>query len=380
MHNWEKELTALGSSVGADARQSDIKANESITANSENSNDDFEDLLESFRRFNDPTFLPTVTLSQLYDTDYQSRPPIIDGLLYAGTYLFAGAPKVGKSFFMAQLAYHVSTGAKLWDYEVHQGSVLYLALEDDYQRLQARMSRMFGVAGTDNLYFSVCAKQLGSGLNEQLDRFVREHSETKMIIIDTLQKVREMSSDSYSYANDYQIVGKLKQFADSRGVCMMIVHHTRKTPSGDKFEMISGTTGLLGCADGAFVLQKENRTDKVAILDIVGRDQPDQRIHLIRDEEKLLWNFDHADNELWKEPPDPLFITLSQFLAGRNAEWSGSASDLIRELNLTVQPNTLSRKLNVRAGTLLNDYNIRYENIHGRSGSQIKLSLAGKLS
>ena len=166
MHNWEKELTALGSSVGADARQSDIKANESITANSENSNDDFEDLLESFRRFNDPTFLPTVTLSQLYDTDYQSRPPIIDGLLYAGTYLFAGAPKVGKSFFMAQLAYHVSTGAKLWDYEVHQGSVLYLALEDDYQRLQARMSRMFGVAGTDNLYFSVCAKQLGSGLNE----------------------------------------------------------------------------------------------------------------------------------------------------------------------------------------------------------------------
>lgn len=380
MHNWEKELTALGSSVGADARQSDIKANESITANSENSNDDFEDLLESFRRFNDPTFLPTVTLSQLYDTDYQSRPPIIDGLLYAGTYLFAGAPKVGKSFFMAQLAYHVSTGAKLWDYEVHQGSVLYLALEDDYQRLQARMSRMFGVAGTDNLYFSVCAKQLGSGLNEQLDRFVREHSETKMIIIDTLQKVREMSSDSYSYANDYQIVGKLKQFADSRGVCMMIVHHTRKTPSGDKFEMISGTTGLLGCADGAFVLQKENRTDKVAILDIVGRDQPDQRIHLIRDEEKLLWNFDHADNELWKEPPDPLFITLSQFLAGRNAEWSGSASDLIRELNLTVQPNTLSRKLNVRAGTLLNDYNIRYENIHGRSGSQIKLSLAGKPS
>ena len=161
---------------------------------------------------------------------------------------------------------------------------------------------------------------------------------------------------------------------------MMIVHHTRKTPSGDKFEMISGTTGLLGCADGAFVLQKENRTDKVAILDIVGRDQPDQRIHLIRDEEKLLWNFDHADNELWKEPPDPLFITLSQFLAGRNAEWSGSASDLIRELNLTVQPNTLSRKLNVRAGTLLNDYNIRYENIHGRSGSQIKLSLAGKPS
>lgn len=57
--------------------------------------------------------------------------------------------KENKSFFMAQLAYHISTGQPLWNYEVHQGTVLYLALEDDYQRLQERMSRMFGVEGTD---------------------------------------------------------------------------------------------------------------------------------------------------------------------------------------------------------------------------------------
>ena len=68
-------------------------------------------------------------------------------------------------------------------------------------------------------------------------------------LIDTLQKVREMGSEAYSYADDYQIVGKLKQFADRNGLCLLVVHHTRKQPSGDKFEMISGTTGLLGCAD-----------------------------------------------------------------------------------------------------------------------------------
>ena len=42
-------------------------------------------------------------------------------LLYCGTYLFVGAPKVGKSFFMGQLAYHVAMGLPLWEYEVHQG-------------------------------------------------------------------------------------------------------------------------------------------------------------------------------------------------------------------------------------------------------------------
>ena len=63
----------------------------------------------------------------------------MEGLIDAGTYLFVGAPKVGKSFFMAQLAYHVSMGIPLWDYKVRQGSVLYLALEDDYARLQKRL-------------------------------------------------------------------------------------------------------------------------------------------------------------------------------------------------------------------------------------------------
>lgn len=48
--------------------------------------------------------LSTITMAELYDNVYQSRPPVIDDLLYTGTYIFAGAPKVGKSFFMAQLA------------------------------------------------------------------------------------------------------------------------------------------------------------------------------------------------------------------------------------------------------------------------------------
>ena len=37
-----------------------------------------------------------------------NNPPLIDGLLYTGIYLFAGAPKLGKSFLMAQIAYHIS--------------------------------------------------------------------------------------------------------------------------------------------------------------------------------------------------------------------------------------------------------------------------------
>ena len=77
----------------------------------------------------------------------------------------------------------------------------------------------------------------------------RAVSYTHLVIVDTLQKVREAVSDSYSYSSDYEVIGKLKQFADRYGVCVLLVHHTRKQPAGDSFEMISGTTGLLGCAE-----------------------------------------------------------------------------------------------------------------------------------
>ena len=241
-----------------------------------------EERLLEMRRMTDPAYLPTISMSELYQNVYQGRPPIIDGLLYPGTYLFAGAPKVGKSFLMAQLAYHVSMGLPLWGYPVHKGTVLYLALEDDHRRLQGRLYRMFGMDGTNDLLFAIHAKQLGVGLEGQLKMFVREHPDTKLIIIDTLQKVREAGGDKYSYANDYEVVGTLKRLADDCGICLLLVHHTRKQQADDKFDMISGTNGLLGAADGAFLLQKERRTDNAATLDISGRDQQDQRLYLIR--------------------------------------------------------------------------------------------------
>lgn len=84
-----------------------------ITEHTAESNENLQELCRKLRRMNDPAYLPTVTMAELYDTVYESKPPVIEGLLQNGTYIFAGAPKVGKSFLMAQLAYHVATGQKL---------------------------------------------------------------------------------------------------------------------------------------------------------------------------------------------------------------------------------------------------------------------------
>ena len=156
---------------------------------------------------------------------------------------------------------------------------------------------------------------------------------------------------------------------------MLIVHHTRKSPANDEFDRISGTTGIYGCADGAFVLSKERRTDSTATLSISGRDQPDQCIHLVRDEETLQWNFDHADTELYREPPDPLLERVASLVKEEQPTWQGSATELIAELGLELKPNALAKRLNVNAAKLLNEYQIRYTNAHTKTGSRITLAL-----
>ena len=367
----EKKTTAPVSSVGADGAQPNVKKHTEIIANSQEQIN--LQATQSPEKTGRSGGLHTISMTELYDTVFMPRTPVVDGFLYSGTYLFVGAPKVGKSFFMAQLAYHVAMGLPLWEYPVHKGTVLYLALEDDYARLQRRLSTMFGVESADNLFFATQSKTLNGGLGQELEDFVKEHMDARLIIIDTLQKVREVGGDRYSYSSDYEIVTKLKAFSDKYGVCLLVVHHTRKLESEDSFDMISGTNGLLGAADGAFIMQKKKRTDNTAVMDIVGRDQPDQELTIEFDRERCIWKFQKAETELWKRPVDPLLEAVAGLLTTEKPEWNGSPSELLELLpEIGVAANVLTRRLNVSAERLYNDYGIRYESKRTHSGRKFE--------
>ena len=369
------KTTAPVSSVGADGVQPNVKNHNEIIVNSQEQINQ-QATKNPEKSGNDG--LHTMSMPELYDTVFVPRVPIVDGFLYGGTYLFVGAPKVGKSFFMAQLAYHVAMGIPLWDYPVRKGTVLYLALEDDYARLQRRLSGMFGVECADNLYFATQAKTLNEGLDRQLEGFLKERKDARLIIIDTLQKVREVGGDRYSYSSDYEIVTKLKSFSDKYGICLLVVHHTRKLESEDSFDMISGTNGLLGAADGAFIMHKKKRTDNEAVMDIVGRDQPDQKLTIEFDRERCVWKFKKAETELWKQPPNPLLEAINVFLTDRQA-WEGTATELVNQLpDMQLQANVLSRRLNTVNSQLLNDYGIFYDNKRGHERKIILKRLEAK--
>lgn len=379
----DKKTTVHDASVGADAEQPLTKFRKNIITDIPQSGK--QEISENDKNTADSPEksghgdLKTVSMTELYDTVYSPKTPVVDGFLYTGIYLFAGAPKVGKSFFMAQLGYHVATGIPLWGYRVYQGTVLYLALEDIYARLQKRLSQMFGVESSDSFYFATQAKTLNEGLDRQLENFMKAHPDIRLIIIDTLQKIREVGGDRYSYASDYEIVTKLKAFSDKYNICLLVVHHTRKMESDDSFDMISGTNGLLGAADGAFIMQKKKRTDNTAVMDIVGRDQPDLEITLEFDRERCIWNLKKMETELWKSPPDPILEAVSQMVTDEAPQWSGSPSELLEKIPAVNMPaNVLTRKLNISAERLFNEYGIRYENKRSHHGRLVSLLLVSK--
>lgn len=90
--------------------------------------------------------------------------------------------------------------------------------------------------------------------------------------------------------------------------------------------------------------------------------------------DRLIWQLERTETELWKPPPDPVLDAVAALIA-RDMSWSGTATELMTALGVDLKPNTLTMRLNVNAGRLLNEHSIQYENGRNHSGRKITLAL-----
>ena len=155
-----------------------------------------------------PGELEVRSAQDLLDSPLASVTWLVEELIPTGLVVLAGTPKVGKSWFCLWLAICVSTGQAFLDHATERAGVLYLCLEDTFGRIQNRLFHLVDVAN-DDLRFAIMADKLNNGLTVQLERYVSAQPTTRLIIIDTLQKVRVTTGDSV-YASDYQDIGLLK--------------------------------------------------------------------------------------------------------------------------------------------------------------------------
>ena len=148
----------------------------------------------------------TISAEELLSTPLPPVKWIIPDLLPAGLALFAGPSKAGKSWLTLWLCLQVAQGKPMWGREIEPHTVLYLSLEDTFNRLQKRLLQLVGSEeAPERLVMQTECGSIGQGLEEQLTSFLYQHPDTGLIVIDTLQKVR--SSDQNNSIHHVQNFG-----------------------------------------------------------------------------------------------------------------------------------------------------------------------------
>jgi len=229
---------------------------------------------------------------ELASMTFDSTRWAIPDLLPAGLAILAGRPKLGKSWMGLGWAIDIARGAPaLGKLSVIQGEALYLALEDGPRRMQERIALMLGeTPQPENLWITPEWERTNEGGIDHLDKWLSDHPQTRLVVIDTFKRVRPIEKNSQRlYDLDYDAIAPLAAMARERNVAIVVVFHTRKGESSDPLEMVSGTLGLSGAADCVMVLRRE-RGQADASLFVTGRDVEEQDLAL---------RFDHDDELGW---------------------------------------------------------------------------------
>lgn len=267
--------------------------------------------------------LEVVDGETLMDMQFPKSRFCIQSLLPQGVSILGGAPKIGKSWMVLDWCVRIAKGEDVWNLPTEKGTVLYLCLEDSLARLQDRLNCITDEV-PNNLYVATKSESIETGLIQQIQNFIITHTDTILIVIDTFQMIRNNSE--LSYANDYNEICKLKQYADEMSISILLVHHLRKQGDSDPLNKLSGTTGISGAVDAVFVLDKDKRNENKVNLLCTGRDIEQREFQLSFNKENCTWDLinDSLENPIPALPTDMIdfieFMKLKKYFKGSNTD------------------------------------------------------------
>lgn len=208
---------------------------------------------------------------------------VVDNLLFHGLTIFAGRPKVGKSWFTLQLALAVSHGSRfLGSLDVlRPGKVVYVALEESQARTATRMRKLQSTEDVllQNVAMCYSLSPFAMGGKEELDKLLTEQA-PNLVIVDTfLALVGNGNGKRDAMRADYAEIKALADMAQKHDTAIVLVHHLRKSQVGETgLDAVVGTTGVTAAADAVWAMKREDQG--VCSLDVVGRECEEQTIAL----------------------------------------------------------------------------------------------------
>ena len=230
-----------------------------------------------------------LTLTNIMDKTFEPLKWVVPLYIPEGCTLFAGKPKVGKSWLMLATALAAARSDAVLGEVCPHKRVLYCALEDTERRLHFRTATLIGQdrEGLDGFFVELTIPRLGKGCDTFLKEYVTV-DKVGLIIIDTLAAIATPKlKDETQNACDYRNIAELTKLSHDTGVDIIIVHHLRKQGADDPFDQISGTLGLAAAADHLMTLSREGDRLRLATR---GRDaDPEDKI-VEFDSEAGAWN------------------------------------------------------------------------------------------
>ncbi|MBQ0037793.1 MAG: AAA family ATPase [Clostridiales bacterium] len=312
----------------------------------------------------------------LYYKPLEHPKMLIDGVLSDGLAIMAGDSKIGKSWMVLWMCLQISKGEPVWGLPTRKTDVVYLALEDREWRVQQRMQDLTDTP-PENLHFGFSCGQLGAELESQIEDVLKDYPSTGLLFIDTLQMVRDnVSAKVNAYAQDYKDLSSLKKIADNHGICILVVHHTRKERDGGNiFNDMTGSTGIMGVADTGMILRKDDRFGDNATLCITGRDVEEKKLKMQMRGVKWEITEELSADDLRKERiPDFVFKVVDFLFEHRQFE--GTVTELLAAVgNTELKPNVASKYLTRFYSEVFAPMGITYEYRKTAAARTISLSL-----
>lgn len=281
-----------------------------------------------------------ISAAELATTEIKAPVFAVNQLLPAGLTVLAAPPKTGKSWLCLALADAVATGQKFMGYDVNAGDVLYLALEDSRYRVKQRLQKI-GSAIPDNLKIvTTGARRLDNGLLLQMEKWIMTTPTARLIVVDTLARVRPMTTYGLdAYNADTATIAPLQAMALEHDVAIILVTHFSKakqmTADADPFDRITGSNGLFGVADAAWLIYGKRGGEDYTFR-TTGRDSMDNEFAIAFDKTTFRWSMLGTSESLEEQKrldkyrADPLAQTIVE-LVNDGGRWEGTAPELMQE-------------------------------------------------
>ena len=282
-----------------------------------------------------------ITAAELDELEIQPIDWLVKDILPVGLSILGAPSKYYKSYMALGLCVAICQGATFLGFDCTKHACLYFDLESTKRRPKNRLDQIMGAGQKkpDNLYIITGEDnpgRIGEGFETQVEYQVQKHPDIKLIVIDVFQLIRQPAKRNQTgYDRDYEDFRALKQIVDKHDVGVLLIHHTRKMKDpSDVFNELSGSTGMLGAQDCAWLISKKDRFDDEATLHITGRDLETRNLKVRFVKELFQWQYigteEDIENQRFQAEYDqsPLIETIKKLVKQGNGHWEGSAQEI----------------------------------------------------